>query len=410
MGRPLNKKYFGNRNIGTASTDTGIGGEGVLSAAVSGPVAGYTTRPTITFTAPTTPTGISATATILSKAKSATINGTQTRAYPVGTGTIVYSTSTWTPTITTGALGSVIYSSATAISFSTTTTAMLPGTSIAISGASITGTMTIGGTALTAGQIYYAGGTITATATSLYPTYADALAGTNQLTISNGTTTGATFTHGATFGTVTAVTVNTVGSFTTLASGAQNVTSTVGAGLQIVVTYEALGTTITNKGSGYVTAPTQLGGTFNGTLGTITLTADSGAPGSSTNQENAIVAYAWIGGAGGSRQLVDIVKQEASRRYAVKTASLVSGEPWTVRSAILVPREAAADTDGDNTYNEMDITATDSAGNAYWVTKLTAHKALLTRKVGGSGLYATGESAPWKFDAAAGIYVKIDNA
>ena len=32
MGRPLNKKYFGNRNIGTTSTaDTNIGGEGVES-------------------------------------------------------------------------------------------------------------------------------------------------------------------------------------------------------------------------------------------------------------------------------------------------------------------------------------------------------------------------------------------
>jgi hypothetical protein len=61
--------------------------------------------------------------------------------------------------------------------------------------------------------------------------------------------------------------------------------------------------------------------------------------------------------------------------------------------------------------NEMDITAVDSAGKSYWVTKLTARKALLTRKDGTSGyVYATGQSAPWKFDAATGIYVQIDNA
>ena len=38
MGRPLNKKYFGNRNIGSASTtaDNGIGGQAVASIAVTG--------------------------------------------------------------------------------------------------------------------------------------------------------------------------------------------------------------------------------------------------------------------------------------------------------------------------------------------------------------------------------------
>ena len=34
MGRPLNKKYFGNRNIGTTgTTDNNIGGEGVAGRA-----------------------------------------------------------------------------------------------------------------------------------------------------------------------------------------------------------------------------------------------------------------------------------------------------------------------------------------------------------------------------------------
>ena len=37
MGRPLNKKYFGNRNIGSTSTtaDNGIGGEGVESVTIT---------------------------------------------------------------------------------------------------------------------------------------------------------------------------------------------------------------------------------------------------------------------------------------------------------------------------------------------------------------------------------------
>jgi len=80
MGRPLNKKFFGNRNTGSASTTAdnyGIGGEGVASAAIT--VAGsYTTRPTFTFTAPTLPTGVTATGTINSEALSgvATTAGT----------------------------------------------------------------------------------------------------------------------------------------------------------------------------------------------------------------------------------------------------------------------------------------------------------------------------------------------
>ena len=38
MGRPLNKKYFGNRNIGSTSTttDDGIGGEGLAAYTLPG--------------------------------------------------------------------------------------------------------------------------------------------------------------------------------------------------------------------------------------------------------------------------------------------------------------------------------------------------------------------------------------
>jgi len=76
MGRPLSKKFFGNRNIGSTSTtsDNGIGGEGVASAAIS--VAGsYTTLPTFTFTAPQLPNGVTATGVVVSEVLSATISG-----------------------------------------------------------------------------------------------------------------------------------------------------------------------------------------------------------------------------------------------------------------------------------------------------------------------------------------------
>jgi hypothetical protein len=67
MGRPLNKKYFGNRNVGSASTtaDDKIGGEGVAS--IDNPVPGsiiisntYKYFPTLTVAAPGLPGGVTA--------------------------------------------------------------------------------------------------------------------------------------------------------------------------------------------------------------------------------------------------------------------------------------------------------------------------------------------------------------
>ena len=56
MGRPLNKKYFGNTNT------PAIGGEGVASIAVSGTNTGYTAVPDLVVGAPNLPTGVQAVA------------------------------------------------------------------------------------------------------------------------------------------------------------------------------------------------------------------------------------------------------------------------------------------------------------------------------------------------------------
>jgi len=68
MGRPLNKKYFGNRNIGSTSTtaDIGIGGQGIASVTVAGTNNNYTEIPALTFAAPALPTGVTATASVVS--------------------------------------------------------------------------------------------------------------------------------------------------------------------------------------------------------------------------------------------------------------------------------------------------------------------------------------------------------
>jgi hypothetical protein len=87
MGRPLNKKYFGNRNTGSASTtaDDGIGGTRVASVTLVD-LGAYTTRPTVTFSAPDLANvgGVTATGTVTSEVESVTaVGGTQT-GYTVG--------------------------------------------------------------------------------------------------------------------------------------------------------------------------------------------------------------------------------------------------------------------------------------------------------------------------------------
>jgi hypothetical protein len=72
MGRPLNKKYFGNRNIGTTGTgdNYGIGGQGLstISVATAGSFVvtdTYKNFPLLNIGAPNLPTGVQATADVV---------------------------------------------------------------------------------------------------------------------------------------------------------------------------------------------------------------------------------------------------------------------------------------------------------------------------------------------------------
>ena len=138
--------------------------------------------------------------------------------------------------------------------------------------------------------------------------------------------------------------------------------------------------------------------------GTITFT-DGGslaAPGTVTliarasEGPQSILAYAFTGS---SSKVADIVKQVAGRRYKINTAD-------TAGTPIVAKLKASVAT----AVGEMTIMAFDVNENSYYVTKLTAHKAFLTQISGGSDyVYATGTTAPWKFEAAAGMYVQIAN-
>ena len=91
MGRPLNKKYFGNRNPGldgnfgaqNTAGDAGLGGTGVASIDVTYPGDGWTTQPTYTVAIPSLPDGVRAEVTPHYQALSfdTTANGT---GYKVG--------------------------------------------------------------------------------------------------------------------------------------------------------------------------------------------------------------------------------------------------------------------------------------------------------------------------------------
>jgi hypothetical protein len=331
MGRPLNKKYFGNRNIGTTGTaDDGIGGQGIASVTIAGTNNNYIAVPTATFAAPTLPGGVTATAgaiTMIVKSVSITNGGgsyIDEEVVTLGDGSAAGGTGTVDGTYTTRASFRI---------------------------KSVDG----GGAATTIELV--AGGSYTVLAYN-GSTHASAAGST----ITEMYTTGGT-----------------------------------GNNLRIAITWGVLAVAVSNKGSGYVTAPV-ITMTGNASKTAVLTTDTGGVPGSSTNQENAIQILAWIPTAdGGSSSVIgDIVAQKGSRRMKVKTA----------QGTGVVTLVAAVVAAGQGT-----IIATDANDSTYWVTKLTSKKALLTQKVmNGSFEFASNSTAQWSFDAAELGIVQIANA
>lgn len=332
MGRPLNKKFFGNRNIGSTGTgdNYGIGGEGLLSFTLPGQLGSIEVdsdsgQPTLTIPSPQLPSGVAATATVTWEVATITISATN----DYGTG-------------------------------------------------------------------YTNGETVTLTGAS-----------------------GVTATIVVAADDITTITPVTRGSFTTIPTSESyqvvGVTS-LANDAQAEITWRVKSIVVLEKGSGYTSAPTlswaagsagPISGTSPG-VPTVSLTTDSGYVGSSTNQENAIQITAWvpatgtagnISGNGTSAVTGDILRQTGSKKYVVRTAQGVG----RVTLVAAVPA-----------VGEATIIATDANGNTYYVTKLTAHKAKLTRLVDDGGdldwIFATGDVAQWSFEAASGLVVQIANA
>jgi hypothetical protein len=262
MGRPLNKKYFGNRNIGSASTtaDNKIGGEGVASITLAGAnnSSGFSAGASqISIATPTLPNGVRAVGSLVVGPAGALLtmaaNTSGTNVTTIGslTGTAVATTATYTSVPAKSSNG--------------------PGTGATFIVVRTGGTNYNANTVVTAngkGTGYVSGNTVTISGANL-----GGADGTNDLTITLGGSVAAA-------GTIT-------------------------------------GITITEGGSGYTTTPAVTLST--GTQGTLTattvLSVDTGAVGSATNQENTIIMTARL--TGGSATTVDIIRQVSTNRYKV---------------------------------------------------------------------------------------------
>ena len=174
--------------------------------------------------------------------------------------------------------------------------------------------------------------------------------------------------------------------------GAPNITGGAKPVLTVTVTgATAYTVTVVSAGSGYTSAPTiTFAGSVAGGSGSATpvATLTTGA----AARQNGIVCEAQVG-AGSEVTTGDIIKQVNGRSYKVQTSD---------GTAIckLVTTEA-------KDANQMSIKATDSAGNTYFVAKLTARKAVLvpaanvhggTTTIGSQ--FVSGTTARWTFGAA----------
>ena len=376
MGRPLNKKYF--------DPVPSSNGEGVSSITVT---AGgtYTAIPVPSVAAPELPNGVAATLGATHMAAVSATVGTS------GTGDI---TKDYTPGDKLTVVGGT---AATVAVFNVDSVKIRTASNVADAGGFVDGntvtfstgwatpavlTLTVdGGGAISGITITNAG-----VRTSALPT--DPV--TPDSTNGPGTLAGTTFNLG--FG-VNAVSVDTVGDYTALAANPVSTTtdSADGTGATLNVTYEVAAIDVTDGGSGYVAVPA-----ISFSAGAATALAVLTNTGT-----NVILAHAYV--VDGTQTLdADIIKQTSTNEYLMETTEGKS-ICTLVATDMLVAGQAY-------------IQATDSLGSTYFVTKLTAHLAVLEQWTdGGPGfVYLGGEEAPWSFELPnsdpTGMTVQIETA
>jgi len=327
MGRPIKKRFFGNKNAGETygqiGVNSGIGGEGIAS--VSQPDAGrgsinindtYKHFPTLTVAAPDEPTGVTAVLAVTWEIESITVGGTNT------------------------------------------------GYTINQTGAAVTALVGLYGQA------------------SVTPV----------LTIN---------TNGS--GNVSAINITSRGEFTSIDGTGITTWGIQGAGgsnAQATVKFRVKSIAVTTAGSGYNSAPTLTWATLGGTSPSLNVpTLTTTFSGDSSQQfpvGPSLVGFAYVAGSG-SAQEYDIIKQESSHRYLVKTGA--TGQYIGQCKLVAVATGSLA-------AGQMNLTASDAGGGTYYITKLTARRAVVTQYGSGPWTYTTGQTAPWKVIAPAGVYIQ----
>lgn len=187
---------------------------------------------------------------------------------------------------------------------------------------------------------------------------------------------------------------NSTGSITVSFSGPAIAGGTTATGTVVKTGNTVTSVTITNAGSGYLTAPTV---TFTGTYHVAYHTSATSVLTSSVSDVIRCVAYIPTANGGTAPVFGDIKEQVASKKYRVQTS-----EGTGVCRLVSTSTIAAG---------QMTILATDANTSTYYVKKLTARRAVLARTTASVWGFAfdNNEAAGWNLDSASAGVVVIDN-
>jgi len=442
MGRPLNKKFFGNRNIGRNGRegiryvdhsgggegiqhdypegDDGIGGKGIASYGSIVAGSGWTTEPDASIKKPSLPGGVIAEGVFHYKALSfaTTDNGT---GYIVGD---VLEVDTGTQTTKARAPVASILTVGVTPTISDDGTNYDSGDLVTFQNVNLSRDFKVRVVTAVAGDatvVSVEQHAVWTGAGAAPTTTAGWSASTSEGLVDNNGT--GLVLSGLTWGVYAFGAVTVAGDYTGfpstgVAGTLTSVSPATGTGAKADVTMGLLSVAVTEQGSGYVNSADAAlvfdpAATPTNASGVAAFVADTGAVGSATNQENAIIARVYYDE---EVQIADIVKQQGSRNYIVIVQSYPGGpstvqddEPVLARLVARVPQDIGEYAP----LKEMTIRATDDNGNTYFVTKLTARRATLhrdTQSGSNAWLFANDVSAPWTFDSTANGRVIIENA
>ena len=150
--------------------------------------------------------------------------------------------------------------------------------------------------------------------------------------------------------------------------------------------------TMSMANSAAITSPISFGDV--GREGNVVATMDPAVTTANTIQANANISIS-AGGSGG--RLSDITSVKGSRRYRVTNDQGTD----TVRLIKSTECGAANTAGGPPTYGTMTISATDSTGGTYWVTKLDGRTATITPGGSGPGTeFSANAQVIWSVNAA----------